>query len=252
MPDDQPATATGTSTNQTRRAYDLLRVMIRSGDVVVDQKLVEDTLIRSLGITRTAIREALQQLSEEGMVSRQRRSGTRLNRAVLQLPIDDILPWKASTRFSVIRTDYRTVQTTPTVAAKLQTTDDYVGLVEHCFFDDAVAVGVRIAYFRRSYSQPPVWQSCPSLADAFEAVYGSPLAEIRSVVDAGACDPATARMLGIPTGSPVLVREQVLVDRRDIAQEYTFSYYPAGTVSFPMTTVKVAEETLAPLPALRA
>ncbi|MCU1446430.1 GntR family transcriptional regulator [Cryobacterium sp.] len=240
--EDQPATS-GISTNQTRRAYDLLRVMIRSGDVVADQKLVEDTLIRTLGITRTAIREALQQLSEEGRVTRQRRSGTRLNKAVLQLPIDDILPWKASNRFSVIRTDYRTVQTTPTVAEKLNTTDDYVGLVEHCFFDGTEAVGVRIAYFRRRYAQPAVWARCPSLADAFEAVYGSPLAEIRSVIDAGACDPSTARMLGIPAGSPVLVREQLLVDLAGTAQEYTFSYYPAGAVSFPVATQKLGGHT---------
>lgn len=227
------------ATNQTRRAYDQLRALIRSGDVVADEKLVEDRLMRSLGITRSAIREALRMLAAEGLVSRQRRSGTRLSKPVLQLPIDDILPWRATTTFSVIRTDYRTVVATPKVMEQLESDDKFVGLVEHCFFDGEVAVGVRTAYFRRTFEQPDTWATCPSLAEAFEQVYGSPLAEIRSVIDAVGCDATTGKMLGIETGAAVLVREQLLFDARGIPQEYTFSHYRADSVSFPIVTPKL-------------
>ncbi|RFA07436.1 hypothetical protein B7R21_14655 [Subtercola boreus] len=237
MPDARPPVGTAASSNQTRRAYDQIKALIRSGDIVADEKLVEDTLIRSLGITRTAVREALQLLAAEGRVSRQRRAGTKITAAVMQLPVDDILPWKSSNRFSVIRTDYRTVHSTATIAENLQTDEEYVGLVEHCFYNDGDPFGVRIAYFRREFEQPATWEHFPSLAEAFEFVYGSPLKEIRSVIDATACEAATAKMLGIPTGSPVLVREQVLVDGRGLPQEYAFSYYRADSVTFPVATV---------------
>ncbi|UFS57972.1 GntR family transcriptional regulator [Subtercola endophyticus] len=237
MPNTSPS-ATGTS-NQTRRAYDQVKVLIRSGEIVENEKILEDSLIRSLGITRTAVREALQLLAAEGRVSRQRRAGTLVNTAVLQIPVDDIMPWKASSRLSIERTDYRTVVNTPTIAEHLNIDDEYVGLVEHCFMNGTEAFGVRIAYFRRIYEQPASWLHFPSLAEAFEFVYGSPLTEIRTVVDATACDSATAKLLGIATGSPMLVLEQVLVDGRGLAQEYTFSYYRADSVTFPLAPVRL-------------
>ncbi|MFB2583053.1 GntR family transcriptional regulator [Herbiconiux sp. P15] len=236
MPQPSSVSA-GHPSNQTRRAYDQLKALIRSGEILENEKLVEDSLIRSLGITRTAVREALQLLAAEGRVTRQRRAGTRLSNPVLQIPVDDILPWKASAKLVVERSDYRTVPNTPTIAEKLEIDDELVGLVEHRFSNGGEAFGVRIAYFRREYEQPTSWQHFPTLAEAFEFVYGSPLTEIRTVIDATACDAATARLLGIATGSPMLVLEQVLVDGRGLPQEYTFSYYRADSVTLPLAPV---------------
>lgn len=236
-----PQTSAGArpSTNQTRRAYDQLKALIRSGDVLENEKLVEDSLIRSLGVTRSAVREALQMLAAEGRVSRQRRAGTRISSGILQIPVDDILPRTASADLVVERSDYRTVANTPTIAENLQVDDEYVGLVEHCFLNGDDAFGVRIAYFRREFEQPASWQHFPTLAEAFEFVYGSPLKEIRTVIDATACDAATARLLGVAPGSPMLVLEQVLVDGRGIPQEYSFSYYRSDSVTLPLATVRL-------------
>lgn len=230
---------TGSANNQTRRAYDQVKALIRSGVILENEKIVEDSLIRSLGITRTAVREALQLLAAEGRVSRQRRAGTVINSAVLQIPVDDIMPRKASAKLSVERSDYRTVINTATIAENLETDDEFVGMVEHCFLNGEDAFGVRIAYFRQEYEQPASWQHFPSLAEAFEFVYGSPLTEIRTVIDATACDAATAKLLGIAAGSPMLVLEQVLVDGREIPQEYSFTYYRSDSVTFPLAPVRL-------------
>lgn len=227
------------ATNQTRRAYELVRSLIRSGFLINDEKLVEDRLIKTFGIPRASVREALQQLALEGLVSRQRRSGTRVSQQYYQVPIDDILPWRTPAGFMVRITDDRIVPSTPLIRARLGTADEKVGLIEHLFehvtAEGASAIGVRIAYYRTAFRQPAAWNACPSLAVAFESVFGVALGGIDTVVDAVAADAATAELLDVRLGAPVLMREQVLRGTDGIAYEYTFSHYRADRVSFPMT-----------------
>jgi len=224
--------------NQTRRAYELIRSLIRSGFLVNDEQLVEERLVKAMGIPRSPVREALRQLALEGLVERRQRVGTRVRRDYFQVPVDDILPWRTPPGFTVRRTDNRIVPSTPAIRAHLGTSDDKVGLVEHVFEhitgDGSEPLGVRIAYYRSHFTQPRSWQSCPSLADAFFLVYGVPLGDVQTVIDAVACDAETAALLRVREGSPVLMREQILRDAEGTVQEYTFSHYRADRVSFPL------------------
>ncbi|MBS9373051.1 GntR family transcriptional regulator [Rhodococcus sp. B50] len=228
------------STNQTRRAYGLIRSLIRSGFLVDDEQLVEDRLVKTMGIPRARVREALQQLAADGLVERRRRTGTRVRQEYFQVPVDDILPWHTPPGFAVRQTDNRVVPSGPSIRTRLGTHDTRVGLVEHVFehvtSTGVEPLGVRMAYYREQYEQPKVWQRCPSLADAFALVYGVPLGKVDTVIDAVACDTDTARVLGLREGSPVLMREQLLRDVEGTVQEYTFSYYRADRVSFPLGT----------------
>jgi GntR family transcriptional regulator len=247
LPSGRRSSAPG---NQTRRAYELVRSLIRSGFLVDDEKLVEDRLIRSFGIPRASVREALQQLAAEGLVSRERRTGTRVNQQYYQMPIDDILPWRTPPGFMVRRTDNRVVPSTPLIRARMQSIEPTVGLVEHLFEhlteDGLQPVGVRIAYYPRSFTQPNRWETCPSLADAFEIVYGVPLADVDTVVDACGADPETAALLHVKEGAPLLMREQVLRGADGVVYEYTFSQYRADRVSFPMHPMRAEMPAMEP------
>jgi GntR family transcriptional regulator len=218
----------GASQSTSRRALDQIRSMIQSGELPENEKLVEDQLAVVLGISRTTAREALQQLAEEGLVSRQRRAVTKVVRPLVPLSIGDIVPWKATVPFSVTRTDNRLVKSTPLIRQKLGIDDPLVGLVEHCFYVGAEPVGVRTAYYRPQFVQPEGWQHCPSLAEAFQRVYQISLGEIRSIISVVSCEPSTAAMLDVRTGSPVLLLEQTLPDISGMVYEYTFSYYRQG------------------------
>jgi GntR family transcriptional regulator len=202
--------------------------MIHSGELPENEKLVEDQLVQALGISRTTVREALQQLAEEGLISRQRRAGTKVVSPLVPLSIDDIIPWKATVPFSVTRTDNRLVNSTPLIRQKLGIEDRVVGLVEHCFYVGAEPVGVRTAYYPPEYEQPQGWQRCPSLAEAFEYVYKVQLGDVRSIISVVPCGPSTASILDVRTGSPVLLLEQVLPDASGKVYEYTFSHYRQG------------------------
>lgn len=229
-----PRSAGGTAglrQTSTRRVKDLLRSEVRSGLAGRDAQFVEDYLVSALAASRTAVREALQMLANEGLVSRERRNGTTVTRGVAQFPLDDILE-SGGERVTVQRLEQRSVPSTPLLRNKLDTEDDQVGVVEHLFSTSDGPIGVRVAYYKLAYTQPEGWEECPDLRVAFASVFGRPLARIDSVIDAGVSEPKTSKLLGIPEGSPVLIREQLLVDDAGVPQEFTFAHYRADRVSF--------------------
>lgn len=244
---DHPRAVGGTAGHRqtsTRRVRDLLRSELRSGFVARDAQFVEDYLVSALAASRSAVREALQMLAQEGLLSRERRSGTTVARGVALFPLDDILE-AGGQPVTVRRTDQRSVPSTPLLRAKLATEDDTLGIVEHLFSTEEGPVGVRVAYYRLAYTQPESWAECPDLRQAFLSVFGRPLGRIDTVVEAGAGEPGTSKLLGIPEGSPVLIREQLLVDDRGVPQEFTFSHYRADRVSFSTGAVFLAGDRAA-------
>ncbi|WP_211298885.1 GntR family transcriptional regulator [Kineococcus rhizosphaerae] len=235
---DHPRAAGGTAglrQTSTRRVKDLLRSEVRSGLAGRDAQFVEDYLVQALAASRTAVREALQMLAQEGLVSRERRNGTTVTRGVAQFPLDDILE-SGGERVTVQRLDQRSVPSTPLLRARLATQDETLGVVEHLFSTVDGPIGVRVAYYKLAYTQPEGWAECPDLRLAFHSVFGRPLDRIDSVIEAGVSEPKTSRLLGIPEGSPVLIREQLLVDDEGVPQEFTFAHYRADRVSFSSST----------------
>jgi len=225
----------GVRQTSTRRVRDLLRSEVRSGLAGRDAHFVEDYLVNALAASRTAVREALQMLAQEGLVSRERRNGTTVTRGVTTFPLDDILG-RGGEPVTVERIDQRSVPSTPLLRARLETADEEVGVVEHLFSTADGPLGVRVAYYKLAYTQPESWQTCPDLQEAFTAVFGKPLGRIDSVIEAGVAEPKTSRLLGIPENSPVLIREQLLVDVDGVPQEFTFAHYRADRVSFLTST----------------
>lgn len=229
-----------------RRAYELLRSMIRSRFLTRQDLLVEDELVKSLGVPRAAVRQALADLATEGLVSRQRHTGTRVSREYFQLPVDDVLPWAPPPGFMYRKIDDRHVPTMPFVADRMELDAPLVGVLEQVFEqvtgEGSEPLGVRTAYYRTEYTQPESWPSCPSLAFAFQYVFGAPLGDIETVVDATVADDETAALLHIAPGAPLLVREQTLRDVNGLVQEYSFSHYRADRVSFPIKTSSAGGE----------
>lgn len=230
--------------NQTRRAYEMVRSLIRSGVLVNSEQLVEDELVKMFDLPRVSIRQALVQLATEGLVIRQRHVGTRVSHAYYQIPLDDILPREAPPGFMVRTLDDRLVRSMPWIRENLGVEDDTVGMIEHVFEhttgDGSEPIGVRIAYYRRDRTQPASWATCPSLAVGFLRAFGKPLGRVESIVDAVASDEDTARMLHLEPGATVLMREQKLYDIDGDVQEYAFSHYRPDRVSFPMTHIFTA------------
>lgn len=211
-----------------RRTLDQLRSMIRTGDLPVQEKIIEDRLMTLLGVGRSTVREALNRLAEEGAISRQRREGTHVIRRLVPLTMGDIVPGNSTMPFAVTRTDCRRTRSTPLIRQKLRTDAETVGVVEHCFYSGPTPVGIRTAYYDAEYEQPEGWQRCPTLAEAFQSVYGVRLGKVHTTVSVTACIPTVAAMLEVRTGSPALMLEQVIEDAEGNPREFVYSHYRQG------------------------
>lgn len=76
-PEDQLAFSppTSTATSPAELAYQRLRKAIISGEILADTRLVEETVARQLGTSRTPVREAIFKLESERLVRRDSRGG---------------------------------------------------------------------------------------------------------------------------------------------------------------------------------
>ncbi|MDQ1130431.1 GntR family transcriptional regulator [Microbacterium sp. SORGH_AS_0888] len=226
------------SSGHSRRAYELVRARIRSGWVPANGVLIENELIHLTGLPRASIRQALNRLADEGLIARQRHSGTRVLGEQYRIPVDDILPSHTPPGFMYRKLSDRVVPMIPLVQAALECDEAEVGVVEQVFehvtADGAEPVGVRTAYYRPGIHQPESWPTCPSLEFAFRYVFGVALGDVETVIGAVAADDDAAALLHIPVGMPLLVREQRFIDVAGVVQEYSFSHYRADRVSFPL------------------
>lgn len=219
-----------------RHAYNLVRAEILSGALAEGEKIVERELIESFGLPRADVRQALQQLANEGLVSRRPRYGTRVAHSRYRVMIDDIAPIGASGDFRVRVTDRRKAEAPPVVQEHLSTQEPQVGLVERLCEDmrgsmpQPLALG--IAFCRLGHLEQLWSTSYSRMHDGFQRVYGCPLGSVESVLSAAPCDEYTAKELGIPWGATVLVREQCLRGSDGTAYQYVFSYFRADRVAF--------------------
>lgn len=233
-----PSPARRAVDGQNRRAYELVRSRIRSGWVPTDGALIESELVRLTGLPRASVRHALSRLADEGLVTRQRHVGTHVIGNQYRIPIDDILPNQTPAGFMYRKLFDRRIPMVPFVRDAMGVDDREIGVMEQMFehvtADGAEPVGLRTTYYRASIRQPESWPTCPSLAFAFEYVFGVPLGDVETVIDAIAADEHTARVLHITPGAPVLMREQRLLDIHGVVHEYSFAHYRADRVSFPL------------------
>jgi GntR family transcriptional regulator len=218
-----------------RRVHNLIRTAIRDGMLQQDDRLIENYLIRELGSSRNAVREGLQLLACEGLVSREPRAGTTVIGKVVRIMIDDIVSVVAAEEVTIVRLDDRQVPSNDLIRSRLQTDATRVGMIEHLFLFDGQPIGIRVAYYHAHVRQPEGWQHCPDLPTAFNIVFGLPLGHVQSTVEAVPLDSRTSRILDLPVGSTSLVKEQILYDISGIPQEFTYAHYRADRVSFMVT-----------------
>ncbi len=93
-------TSSGEAVSARERAYRYLRQAIVSGDVPAGTRIVEERIAEDLKVSRTPVREALQRLSSEGLLSRVRRGQLEVARIgqeareelhLLRVAIDEVV-----------------------------------------------------------------------------------------------------------------------------------------------------------------
>jgi DNA-binding GntR family transcriptional regulator len=225
-----------------RRAYEMLRTLLRSGELSTSDSLSDDSLAASLGASRNAVRKALQQLADEGLLVRQPKNGTRLVHEMIHIDGGQVVPRGMALghdggRLTIEQTRTEQAALSPVVRMKLET-DASIGLLsESRFFVDAVPLSLRIGYVS---GDPAVMadrldsfsvENPPPYPEAFQQLYGAGFGSSHSTLEAISCEPRTAEILAIEVGAPILLNEVVVRDIDGVARELSYTYYRSDRVA---------------------
>jgi GntR family transcriptional regulator len=215
-----------------RRVYDLLRAAIRSGAVEQRDLFVEHDLIRTFGASRSAVREALQMLVDDGLVIRAPRIGTVLTGTVHEVSVtvpstDNDVPG----HYTIEKLDERTI-TSPFLAHRIEADHDRLALQEYRMFIEGQPMSVITIYASASHVRTaPYFDSLLDRTGAFERRFGVGMGHTESSIEAVACEPRTARLLTLADHAPVLRLETLIFDETGRPRELSYSHYRADRIA---------------------
>lgn len=208
---EHPRARTGSARGRQispRRVRDLISLSIRLGYISPNDQLVEHELMELFSTSRTSVRTALAQLSENGMIERRPRAGTKVRSIGLTIPLADIAAVDHDVYLRII--EDRIVPNFPLAQDRLRLDSDRVRMVENTFEYQGRPIGIRTAYFSKDLDLNPVelvtgapLHMVTIMGEAFRARPG----EADVIVGVDVADARDARLLRIPVGRPLVVRE---------------------------------------------
>ncbi|MFZ2176335.1 MAG: GntR family transcriptional regulator [Rhodococcus sp. (in: high G+C Gram-positive bacteria)] len=216
----------------SRRVHDMLLASVRFGIYAEDQVLVEDQLIACCDASRSAVREALRKLAEDGVVQRHPRSGTIVVNTGVQIALEDIaLLGATNEEIEILITEQRMVPSTALLRTRLSAADQQLRMIENLFLLKGDVIGLRTAYFRSSFNTV-TYSGRADMAEVVASFFGRTVSRIETSVSASMCDARTARIFQVQEGAPVLVRNQTFFDLQDRPIQIVFDHYRADRVAF--------------------
>lgn len=222
------------------RLHAQIRSGIRRGMVGASEKLDEELLVRTYSTSRNSVRAALSLLAEEGIVSRERRFGTIVMDGIHDVPIGNGTGWDADESYlhEMVLTGSSDIPTTPLLAGLLQTDAETVTVHQLIDYREGEPFLIYISYAASSGKRRQFTSESPTqtFEDLFECAYGSPLARIDCSVQAVSSDERTARLLKVPTGSALLLKERLLIDADGVPREFSHTYYIASRTALTTTS----------------
>jgi GntR family transcriptional regulator len=211
--------------NSPRRAYDQIRSSIRSGTISQGDQLVEDDLTHNYATSRNSVREALQTLAQEGLVTRSRGRGTLVSGAITELPMEHVVAGTSIRKTGPGRTrltneiiEIVVIPPSSLLRDKLRTESDVLLIEQIAVIDGPANVGTYyyvcpqegrdqfVARVSRAHRKPGEFGS------SLPTTHGVDIGRVEVTIEAVGCDRRTAGMLEVELGSPILLRERLIYD----------------------------------------
>jgi GntR family transcriptional regulator len=222
-----------------RRVRDLVLAAIRAGDLSADALLDEEELMAMYSASRGAVRGALNQLSELGILERRPRFGTRVVDAGVRLPMTDITMQDLG-GVTITVLEQRLVPATPYLREHLSIDTPLLRMVENTFTFNGDIIGLRTAYFSPSVRSDPVSLAGPvSMQELIRGFFGAEPGVVYAWIGAELADTRTSKILSISEGACLLRRELTYLDADDQPIEVVFDAFRADKVSFEKGPVEI-------------
>jgi GntR family transcriptional regulator len=241
----EPARGTGRAgllLTSVRQAYELLRSGIFDGHFPEGHKFDEVATMRDLFATRSAVRGALGMLADEGLVVRRQQSGTTVVRVMTPVPVQQFLgPADENAVMKDVEyrdVSYRRVSAPELVRRGLAIEDEEVVCSERVILVGGEPFELRVSYFPvwddplRPYGPVSRYPELPDFEERFARAFGSEFGRSHVTISSVAGEERTCGLLGVATGTPLLLRTMRMIDASERVREINFSYHRGDRVVF--------------------
>jgi GntR family transcriptional regulator len=223
-----------------RRVYDILRSAIRTGAVGQHEQLVEFRLIRSMRESRAAVREAMRMLTDEGLLTRERRVGTRVAHEIIRVPaMDEVIPIEGPTpdslgdqaRTVIYQLERRMVIPPEPVRQALTPRGERVLMLDQLMLLDGETIGARTVYLAVDHASESSLQAVTgsthhplAYGPLFQELFSEDIGRSDFTIESIACGERTSRLLHIPIGSPILLVETLLRGAEEVPRILSYAH----------------------------
>jgi GntR family transcriptional regulator len=217
------------------RAHSLLRAGLRMGTFPPGGRFVEQDLVDGLGLSRSAVREALQMLATAGLVTRSTKSGTVASNPITHVRIGDQVPDAHSVEPGrIVLTDTMVMDTNVILRQRFPNAPDGFRCSRYVLTVGPLAIAEVVEYRPDADVGAPVGDPLDAvpLRTVLERFHGVAPGHVETTVEAVRSDRSTARLLGIDPGAPVAVCETLTCDTDGEPRILQFWRYRADCVSF--------------------
>lgn len=195
----------------------------------------EHALMAQYELSSTTVRRALRELEAQGVIYRRAGKGTFVRRAPLAEHLVRLTSFAEEMRQKNLQPAFKLLHAGP-VAPPPEATQA-LGLpagAQAYFIERLQLTGGQVIALAAGYWQMGLGQhlaahdlDCCSLYDILENELNLRLGEADEIISAAAAESQTATRLGVPTGSPLLVRRRTTYAADQQPVEYTTTWYPA-------------------------
>jgi GntR family transcriptional regulator len=227
-----------TSRRVSRATYAQLRAGIRDGSIAPEQRLHENDLVATFAANRNAIRRALQMLAQDGLVERHTRTGTMVASSIVTFSAVGVLPLAGVSDLRVVEIDQDVIPMPPALAARMGSDSPQVLAYSQLGLFGGLPLYVRSGYAPAFAADPRFFASVEEsdrdfrpMEVAFRRLFGVGLGAVEGAVEWAPAEASLARLLKLATGSPLLVREMLMIDEHGQGREFSVTYFRGDRVS---------------------
>lgn len=223
-----------------RHVYALIRAALngdyfRPAGADATASFSEADAMRFVPGSRTEVREALARLTEEGLLRRSPRHGTRLEATPVPWSLKHGLAHPERHTVTVDELgDPRRIEPAAVLSAAFGRELESLWQRDEVFIVDGDPICLRSSYWEhgdqgRSVILP---DTGTSLERSVESAYGHRFGALESSLSALTADSRQASILGVPVGEPLLWRQTVITDESGQVVEISHSFYVGSRVVF--------------------
>jgi GntR family transcriptional regulator len=227
-----------TSRRVSRATYAQLRAGIRDGSIAPEQRLHESDLVATFAANRNAIRRALQMLARDGLIERHTRTGTTVTSSIVTFSATGVMPLHGGAELRVAELDQDVIPMPPALAARMDSDSPQVLAYSQLGVLGDLPLYVRSGYAPRLATDPRFFDQVaehdrefPPMEVAFRRLFGTGLGAVESAVEWVPAEASLCELLGVDPGSPLLMREMLLLDEHGRGREFSVTYFRGDRVS---------------------